>query len=186
LLSVWRLTRHGFLSAFSASIAAISSMRLLVVRASPPDSSRSLPPERRIAPQPPGPGLPLHAPSVKISTSAAARHQATSSRGSLKVMRSGCARPFLGDLEALGERVDHFADQHFGRRGAGGEADRAGVPSQSQSMSLARWISRAGDAEPLGDFGEAQRIAAVGRADHQHPVALRAIALTAAWRLEVA
>ena len=29
------------------------------------------------------------------------------------------------------------------------------------------------DAHPLGDLGEAQRIAAVGRADHQHPLALR-------------
>jgi hypothetical protein len=50
-------------------MAAISSMRLLVVAGSPPDNSRSRLPRRRIAPQPPGPGLPLHAPSVKISTS---------------------------------------------------------------------------------------------------------------------
>src|SRR5947207_202516 len=45
-------------------------MRLFVVAGSPPDSSFSTPRDRRIAPHPPGPGLPLHAPSVKISTSA--------------------------------------------------------------------------------------------------------------------
>ena len=52
-------------------MAAISSMRLLVVARSPPEISFSCAPERRIAPQPPGPGLPLHAPSVKISTAGA-------------------------------------------------------------------------------------------------------------------
>src|SRR4051794_41884633 len=48
-------------------------MRLLVVPGSPPASSFSTEPWRRMAPHPPGPGFPLHAPSVKISTSAAAR-----------------------------------------------------------------------------------------------------------------
>src|SRR3954453_22839075 len=43
-------------------------MRLLVVGVSAPDNSFSTPLKRRIAPQPPGPGLPRHAPSVKIST----------------------------------------------------------------------------------------------------------------------
>src|SRR5712671_5772678 len=50
-------------------MAAISSMRLLVVAASPPEISFSTPRKRSTAPHPPGPGLPLHAPSVKISTS---------------------------------------------------------------------------------------------------------------------
>src|SRR5437763_4579644 len=44
-------------------------MRLWVVAGSAPASSFSTPRDRRIAPHPPGPGLPLHAPSVKISTS---------------------------------------------------------------------------------------------------------------------
>src|SRR5262245_10974511 len=70
----------------SAWIAAISSMRLLVVRISPPQSSFSFPRQRRIAPQPPGPGLPLQAPSVKIST--------TSSPGS-----------FADSVEAIGTRA---------------------------------------------------------------------------------
>ena len=47
---------------------AVISMRLLVVLASPPESSFSYTfcavRNRRIAPQPPGPGLPLQAPSV--------------------------------------------------------------------------------------------------------------------------
>ena len=67
-LSVWRSTGHGRLSASSAAIAAISSMRLLVVCASPPFSSFSWSPKARIAPQPPGPGLPEQAPSVWMTT----------------------------------------------------------------------------------------------------------------------
>src|SRR3954451_1019130 len=50
-------------------------MRLLVVSASPPESSRSRPSQRRMAAQPPGPGLPEQAPSVWTSTT-------TSSSGS--------------------------------------------------------------------------------------------------------
>src|SRR5260370_20497200 len=50
-------------------MAGVSSMRLVVVEGSPPDSSRSRLPMRRIAAQPPGPGLPLQAPSVNSSTS---------------------------------------------------------------------------------------------------------------------
>ena len=41
-----------------------ASMRLFVVRGSPPQMSRSCVPLMRSAPQPPGPGLPLQAPSV--------------------------------------------------------------------------------------------------------------------------
>src|SRR4051794_41393107 len=48
-------------------ITDISSIRLLVVSGSPPESSRSWPFQRRMAPQPPGPGLPEQAPSVQIS-----------------------------------------------------------------------------------------------------------------------
>src|ERR1700692_1740099 len=55
-LSVGRSTRHGFFSASSAEIAAISSMRLLVVSPSPPLSSFSRSPKVRIAPPPPRPG----------------------------------------------------------------------------------------------------------------------------------
>src|SRR5882757_11480495 len=69
MLSVKRRTVQGRFSVSSPMMAAISSMRLLVVAGSPPDSSRSRLPRRRIAPQPPGPGFPLQAPSVKISTS---------------------------------------------------------------------------------------------------------------------
>ena len=55
--SVYTATRHGFTSAFSASIAAVSSMRLFVVASSPPQSSFSRLPERSTTPQPPGPGF---------------------------------------------------------------------------------------------------------------------------------
>ncbi len=59
---------QDFFSASSAEIAAINSMRLLVVWASPPFNSFSTSPKRRIAPQPPGPGFPEQAPSVKMIT----------------------------------------------------------------------------------------------------------------------
>src|SRR5262245_40063128 len=67
-LSVWRSTRQGRFRACKAEIAARSSMRLLVVWASPPLSSFLWSPKARIAPQPPGPGLPEQAPSVWITT----------------------------------------------------------------------------------------------------------------------
>src|SRR5215510_5624671 len=63
-LSVWRWTRQGRLRACKAEIAARSSMRLLVVWGSPPLSSFWRSPKARMAPQPPGPGLPEQAPSV--------------------------------------------------------------------------------------------------------------------------
>src|SRR5216684_1746212 len=66
-------------------MAAISSMRLLVVSVSPPAISFSTPRKRSTAPHPPGPGLPLHAPSVKIST-------------------PGRARGGLSDIDAIGAR----------------------------------------------------------------------------------
>ena len=68
LLSLYRSMAQGSLSWRSASSRAVISMRLLVVLASPPESSFSYTfcavRNRRIAPQPPGPGLPLQAPSV--------------------------------------------------------------------------------------------------------------------------
>ena len=58
-------------SAFKPSSAAVYSIRLLVVCRSPPESSTgSAPPGgTTIAAQPPGPGLPRHAPSVHTSAS---------------------------------------------------------------------------------------------------------------------
>src|SRR3546814_13139723 len=47
------------------SIAAINSMRLFVGSGSPPDKVFTTSPQRRQSPQPPAPGLPLHAPSVR-------------------------------------------------------------------------------------------------------------------------
>jgi hypothetical protein len=64
VLSVCRFTFAGRVSASRAWMAAISSIRLFVVCGSPPCSSFSVPFQRSTAPQPPGPGFPLHAPSV--------------------------------------------------------------------------------------------------------------------------
>src|SRR5665213_4241536 len=65
-------------------------MRLLVVAGSPPLNSFSTAPWRRIAPQPPGPGLPRQAPSVKMST-------------------SGSAPGALSGVDAIARRVGHVA-----------------------------------------------------------------------------
>ena len=57
-------TAQGSFSSSRAEMTAVSSMRLLVVEASPPESSFLWAPYIKMAPQPPGPGLPEQAPSV--------------------------------------------------------------------------------------------------------------------------
>ena len=64
LLSEYSSTAQGSFRASRAVITPVSSMRLLVVWASPPESSFLWGPYIKIAPQPPGPGLPEQAPSV--------------------------------------------------------------------------------------------------------------------------
>ena len=65
VLSVYTRTTDGRVRDSSALIGAISSMRLLVVgSADPPQISFSTVPYRSTAPQPPGPGFGMHAPSV--------------------------------------------------------------------------------------------------------------------------
>ena len=63
--SVWTRAASPSPSASSARMAAVSSMRLLVVSGSPPDSSCGASPGRSsTAAQPPGPGLGRAPPSV--------------------------------------------------------------------------------------------------------------------------
>ena len=77
-------------------------------------------------------------------------------------------------VEMLGEPVDHFADQHFGRRGAGGDAEACARPRASRSRSRSPRADQPGaDALALGDLDQPHRVGAVGRADHQHRVAAR-------------
>lgn len=66
--SLVKITRQGSLRADRAYKTAESSILLLVVWLSAPESTFSAPLYLKIARQPPGPGLPLQAPSVKIST----------------------------------------------------------------------------------------------------------------------
>src|SRR3954463_16071020 len=121
MLSVKRVTLHGRVSASSARMAASISILLLVVSGSPPEISFSRAPARITAPQPPGPGLPLQAPSVKISTSLIGGE---GSGGQLARKLEG--HPLLDsvgghflDLVQRGEMVDHFAHQRLGRRRPG-------------------------------------------------------------------
>ena len=109
------LTRHGRFSASSPRIAASSSIRLLVVSGSPPRQfllARARADHRR--PSRPGPGLPLQAPSVNISTSVDVESRGFEARRQLE--DHPLLDPFdrlLGHLELRGERVDHLADQQF-------------------------------------------------------------------------
>src|SRR5690348_9211576 len=124
MLSVWSRTRQGRFSASSPRIAARSSIRLLVVSGSPPDSSLSRAPERIRTAQPPGPGFPRQAPSVNISTCASS---VTSGDELARKLEDHPLRAVVGNLfghrESVGERVEHFTDENFRCRGAGGEAD---------------------------------------------------------------
>src|SRR5215469_17094645 len=93
----------------------MSSMRLLVVAGSPPESSRSRlepfePAKRRIAAQPPGPGLPLQAPSVKISTCGLS----VTTRRSQSVILERCHAAVEAELRQVLLRVLAF-DQGVGR-----------------------------------------------------------------------
>jgi len=65
---VQRRTDASGLIAFSAEMTAVISIRLFVVAAAEPPSSLTWPWERSTAAQPPGPGLPEQAPSVKTVT----------------------------------------------------------------------------------------------------------------------
>src|SRR5699024_8891196 len=63
-LSLWTFTQHGSVSAFNASMPARISTPQLAVFPALPLSSRSGSFHCNSAPHPPGPGLPLQAPSV--------------------------------------------------------------------------------------------------------------------------
>src|SRR4051794_37621124 len=170
MLSVWSLTRQGFFSASRPLMAAINSIRLLVVSGSPPASSFSLSPMRSNTPQPPGPGFPRQAPSVKSSTSG------SSVRNELawKLEDHALGRvvgDFLGDMEARPERIDDLAHQDLRSRGAGRDSDSFRLAEPSPVDVAGAFYQPCARAESLGDFGEPQRVAAVGRSDHQHPVA---------------
>src|SRR5258708_24885947 len=154
MLSVCSCTRHGRFKASRPLIAATSSIRLLVVSGSPPDSSRSLPPMRRSTPQPPGPGLPRHAPSVNISTSGSSL---TSGDKLARKLEDHALRGMVGHLlahiEAGAKGVDHFADQHFRSAGAGGGGDGPRL-AEPVPVDLARAFAQArGPAQPLRNPG---------------------------------
>ena len=66
--SVEMVTTHGFRKARRPSMTACSSMRLLVVRSSQPYISPVRPPKRSTHAHPPGPGFPIHDPSMDSLT----------------------------------------------------------------------------------------------------------------------
>src|SRR5689334_688116 len=128
MLSVCSLTRHGFFRAWSPRIAAMSSIRLLVVSGSPPDSSFSMSPVRSSTAQPPGPGLPRQAPSVNISTAGRSLTSGDELARELEDHALGAVvGDLLGDIEPLGKRINHLANQYFRCGSAGSEADGLGL-----------------------------------------------------------
>src|SRR6185437_15427018 len=154
MLSVCSWTRQGFFSASRPRMAASSSIRLFVVRASPPASSFSLSPMRSSTAQPPGPGLPRHAPSVNISTSG---NSVTSTDELARKLEDhpfrAVIRLLFADVEPFGERVHDFPDEDFGRRRAGGNSHGARL-AQPIPIDVTRALDQPRrNAEALGDFG---------------------------------
>src|SRR5437660_7712621 len=103
-------------------------MRLLVVTGSPPASSLSTTPKRRIAPHPPGPGLPLHAPSVKISTPGRAR-------GGLSGVDAIGARP--GDAAVKAQLFEIFERVLGAHQGPLGLVQPVVEPGQEEAQRAA-------------------------------------------------
>src|ERR1043166_2258321 len=108
------VTEDGPFRDSSARIAAMISMRLLVVANSPPEISFSRRPERRMAPQPPGPGFPEQAPSLKISACGrfAMRDSGDQRAGHVELDVLAGHRDLLDrDRIARFERRDHFRSE---------------------------------------------------------------------------
>src|SRR5689334_17015092 len=80
---------------------------------------------------------------------------------------------FFGHVEAASKRSDDFADQNLRRRGTRSNSEHARFSDPLPIDVAGAFDQPCGDAEALRDFGEAERIAAVGRADDEHPIALR-------------
>jgi hypothetical protein len=98
-------------------------MRLLVVSGSPPKISFSTPRQARIAPQPPGPGLPEQAPSVWISTRAGAPPSRREAIG------AGTGRAAMeAQLGEVFERV------FWGHEGAGALVEAVVEPRQQEAQ----------------------------------------------------
>src|SRR5258708_26357492 len=105
-------------------------MRLLVVAGSAPASSFSTPRDRRIAPHPPGPGLPLHAPSVKISTSGIDAISGRVGDAAVKPQLFQIFERILGTNQGTGGLVQPIVQP------GPQEAQRTAAPQQRQSGNL--------------------------------------------------
>src|SRR5437016_3977015 len=75
-----------------------------------PASSFPTPRDRRIAPHPPGPGLPLHAPSVKISTSAIDAIRARPGDAAVKAQLFEIFERVLGTNQRAGSLVEPIVE----------------------------------------------------------------------------
>ena len=130
----------------------------------------------RMAPQPPGPGLPEQAPSVWMMTvfalmppGFASRKFARQFEGDILLAQRDVSRRYI---VMRAEGIDDFIDQHFRRRCAGGEADASRASSNSvQSRSAARCTSSARGSPALSATSTRRlRIGGVGRADHEQEI----------------
>src|SRR5690606_11456811 len=78
------------------------------------------------------------------------------------------------DVVALGEGFDHLVDQRLGRRGTGGDAERADA-FEAAPVDLGGAVDEHGNlaARTLRYFHQSQRIGGVWRADDDHRVHFR-------------
>src|SRR5262245_52908810 len=77
----------------------------------------------------------------------------------------------LTDIESFTKRIDHLPDQHLWPRCTSSNANGCRC-AQPLPIDVGGPLDQAGGgAAALGDLGKSQRVAAVGSADDQQPVA---------------
>ena len=72
----------------------------------------------------------------------------------------------------VAKRIEDLADENLRSGSAGGDADRRRLAEPVPVDISGPFDQPRRNTHPLGDLGQPERIAAVGRADDQHPVAL--------------
>ena len=119
------------------------------------------------------------APSVKISTQGKLGHRRPLRRWRVRRKLEHHAFGLVigdlaGHLEARGERLDYFADEDLRAEAPAVTPIVAGVPSQSQSISVADFITRAGVPERLATSARRSELLLLGAPMTKDSSAVRA------------
>src|SRR6185437_7567411 len=139
--SVYSLTAQRRLSAPRPPMAAINSMRLLVVADSAPETSLRCLPATSSAAQPPGPGLPRQAPSVYISTrvdlaSVMAHFGGGFGRADQHPLPGTAPRPHQGQGGDAFARLEHIGAGHPGGPRLCAGARRTALGGQQSEIAV--------------------------------------------------